>query len=159
MLAYVSLFGLDFGALVGGAALLTEVVFGLHGIGWLTYQSLQNFDLPVIMATVMYAAFFVVVANAVVDLVLRRARPAGAPCLRARRPLLEVRDLRVSFRTEDGVVQAVDGLSLSVGAGEVRRDRRRVRLGQDRVGAGRDAPDPGPERGDRGRGAPPRTAT
>ena len=68
MLAYVSLFGLDFGALVGGAALLTEVVFGLHGIGWLTYQSLQNFDLPVIMATVMYAAFFVVVANAVVDL-------------------------------------------------------------------------------------------
>jgi peptide/nickel transport system permease protein len=68
MLAYISLFGLDFGALVGGAALLTEVVFGLHGIGWLTYQSLQNFDLPVIMATVMYAAFFVVVANAVVDL-------------------------------------------------------------------------------------------
>ena len=68
MLAYVSLFGLDFGALVGGAALLTEVVFGLHGIGWLTYQSLQNFDLPVIMATVMYAAFFVVFANAVVDL-------------------------------------------------------------------------------------------
>jgi peptide/nickel transport system permease protein len=68
MLAYVSLFGLDFGALVGGGALLTEVVFGLHGIGWLTYQSLQNFDLPVIMATVMYAAFFVVVANAVVDL-------------------------------------------------------------------------------------------
>ena len=68
MLAFVSLFGLDFGALVGGAALLTEVVFGLHGIGWLTYESLQNFDLPVIMATVMYAAFFVVVANAVVDL-------------------------------------------------------------------------------------------
>ena len=69
MVAYVSLFGLDFGALVGGAALLTEVVFNLHGIGWLTYQSLQNFDLPVIMATVMYAAFFVVVANAIVDLV------------------------------------------------------------------------------------------
>jgi len=68
MLAYVSLFGLDFGALVGGAALLTEVVFGLHGIGWLTYESLLNFDLPVIMATVMYAAFFVVAANAIVDL-------------------------------------------------------------------------------------------
>ncbi len=34
-------------------------------------------------------------------------------------PLLEVRDLRVSFRTEDGEVQAVDGLSLSVAAGEV----------------------------------------
>jgi peptide/nickel transport system permease protein len=69
LIVFVSLFGLDFGALVGGGALLTEVVFGLHGVGWLTYQSLQNLDLPVIMATVMYAAFFVVLANAVVDLV------------------------------------------------------------------------------------------
>ena len=67
MIAFVSLFGLDFGALVGGAALLTEVVFGLHGVGKLTYDSLQNLDLPVIMASVMYAAFFVVVVNAIVD--------------------------------------------------------------------------------------------
>jgi peptide/nickel transport system permease protein len=63
----ISLFGLDFGALVGGGALLTEVVFGLHGIGKLTFDSLQNLDLPVILATVMYAAFFVVLVNAVVD--------------------------------------------------------------------------------------------
>ena len=34
-------------------------------------------------------------------------------------PLLEVRDLSVSFRTEEGVVRAVDGLSLSLGQGEV----------------------------------------
>lgn len=68
LIPLVSLFGLDFGALVGGYALLTEVVFGLQGIGKLTYDSLQNFDLPVIMATVLYASFFVVVANAVVDL-------------------------------------------------------------------------------------------
>jgi peptide/nickel transport system permease protein len=68
LIVFVSLFGLDFGALVGGGALLTEVVFGLHGVGWLTYDSLQNFDLPVIMAAVMYAAFFVVAANALVDL-------------------------------------------------------------------------------------------
>jgi peptide/nickel transport system permease protein len=68
LVAYFSLFGLDFGALVGGAALLTEVVFGLHGVGKLTYDSLQNFDLPLIMATVMYAAFFVILVNALVDL-------------------------------------------------------------------------------------------
>jgi peptide/nickel transport system permease protein len=69
LVAFVSLFGLDFGALVGGGALLTEVVFGLHGVGKLTYDSLQNLDLPVILATVIYAAFFVVLANAIIDLV------------------------------------------------------------------------------------------
>jgi peptide/nickel transport system permease protein len=68
LIPIVSLFGLDFGALVGGAALLTEVVFGLPGVGKLTYDALQNVDLPVIMGCVLYAAFFVVLANAVVDL-------------------------------------------------------------------------------------------
>ena len=45
------------------------MVFGLQGVGKLTYDALQNLDLPVIMATVMYASFFVVIANAVVDIV------------------------------------------------------------------------------------------
>jgi peptide/nickel transport system permease protein len=64
----VTLIGLDLGGLIGGGALLTEVVFGLQGIGKLTYDALQNLDLPVIMANVLYASFFVVVANALVDL-------------------------------------------------------------------------------------------
>ena len=68
LITIVSLFGLDFGALVGGSALLTEVVFGIQGVGKLTFSALQNFDLPVIMATVMYASFFVVLANAIVDI-------------------------------------------------------------------------------------------
>jgi peptide/nickel transport system permease protein len=67
LISFVSLFGLDFGALVGGGALLTEVVFGLQGVGKLTFEALQSLDLPVIMATVMYASFFVVAANALVD--------------------------------------------------------------------------------------------
>ena len=80
MITFVSLFGLDFGVLVGGGALLTEVVFGIHGVGLLTYQSLTNLDLPVIMATVVYGAFFIVLANTLVDIAYAwldpRIRPA-----------------------------------------------------------------------------------
>jgi peptide/nickel transport system permease protein len=67
MITFVSLFGLDFGALVGGGTVLTEVVFGIHGVGYLTWVSLTNLDLPTIMATVVYGAFFIVLANALVD--------------------------------------------------------------------------------------------
>ena len=80
MITFVSLFGLDFGVLVGGGALLTEVVFGLPGVGLLTYQSLTGLDLPVIMTTVVYGAFFIVLANALVDVAYAwldpRIRPA-----------------------------------------------------------------------------------
>jgi peptide/nickel transport system permease protein len=80
MITYVSLFGLDFAALVAGGVLLTEVVFAIHGIGLLTYQSLTNLDLPTIMATVVYGAFFIVLVNMVVDIAYAwldpRVRPA-----------------------------------------------------------------------------------
>jgi peptide/nickel transport system permease protein len=65
---FVTLFGMDFAALVGGGALLTEVVFGLQGVGKLTYDALQNLDLPVIMVSVLFASFFIVAANALVDI-------------------------------------------------------------------------------------------
>jgi peptide/nickel transport system permease protein len=68
MITFVSLFGLDFGALVGGGAILTEVVFGIHGVGFLTWQALTNLDLPTIMAVVIYGAFFIVLLNALVDI-------------------------------------------------------------------------------------------
>ena len=75
LVTFVSLFGLDFGALVGGGALLTEVVFDIHGVGKLTFEALQSLDLPMIMVTVMYAAFFVVAANAVVDIIYATLDP------------------------------------------------------------------------------------
>jgi len=69
LITFVSLFGLDFGVLVGGGALLVEVVFGLPGIGYLTYNALTSLDLPIIMTTVIYGAFFITLASAMVDLV------------------------------------------------------------------------------------------
>ena len=79
LITFVSLFGLDFGVLVGGGALLTEVVFGLPGVGKLTYDSLQKLDLPVIMATVIYGAFFITIANALVDVLYARLDPRIRP--------------------------------------------------------------------------------
>jgi peptide/nickel transport system permease protein len=79
LISFVSLFGLDFGVLVGGGALLTEVVFGLPGIGLLTYRSLQGLDLPVIMTTVIYAAFFITIASALVDLLYAWLDPRVRP--------------------------------------------------------------------------------
>jgi peptide/nickel transport system permease protein len=79
LITFVSLFGLDFGVLVGGGALLTEVVFGLPGVGLLTFRSLQALDLPVIMATVIYGAFFITIASALVDFLYARLDPRIRP--------------------------------------------------------------------------------
>jgi peptide/nickel transport system permease protein len=79
MITFVSLFGLDLGFLVGGGALLTEVVFGLPGVGRLTFQALQQLDLPVIMATVIYGAFFITIMSALVDILYARLDPRIRP--------------------------------------------------------------------------------
>jgi peptide/nickel transport system permease protein len=79
MITFVSLFGLDLAVLIGGGALLTEVVFGLPGVGLLTYRSLVALDLPVIMATVIYGAFFITIASALVDIVYARLDPRIRP--------------------------------------------------------------------------------
>jgi peptide/nickel transport system permease protein len=79
MITFVSLFGLDLGVLIGGGALLTEVVFNLPGVGRLTYNALTSLDLPVIMATVIYGAFFISILSAVVDIVYARLDPRIRP--------------------------------------------------------------------------------
>jgi peptide/nickel transport system permease protein len=60
--------GLDIGILLGGA-ILTETVFNIPGIGRLAYDSIQNADLPMIQGTVLLGAFFIILANLVVDIV------------------------------------------------------------------------------------------
>jgi peptide/nickel transport system permease protein len=58
--------GLDIGILLGGA-ILTETVFTIPGVGRLAYESIQNGDLPIIQGTVLLGAFFIIVANLLVD--------------------------------------------------------------------------------------------
>jgi peptide/nickel transport system permease protein len=64
----VTVFGLDLGALLGGA-ILTEAVFNLRGLGYQALTAIRGNDLPVILGVVMIAAIFIVLANFAVDLV------------------------------------------------------------------------------------------
>ncbi len=59
--------GLDVGVLLGGA-ILTESVFNIPGVGRLAYESIINGDLPMIQGTVLLGAFFIVIANLIVDI-------------------------------------------------------------------------------------------
>jgi peptide/nickel transport system permease protein len=62
----VTILGLDIGILLGGA-ILTETVFNIPGIGRLAFDAIQNSDLPMIQGTVLFGAFFIVIANLLVD--------------------------------------------------------------------------------------------
>jgi len=79
MITFVSLFGLDFGALVAGGALITEVVFAIHGVGYLLWQAFTNLDLPTIMAVTVFGAFFIVLINALVDVAYAWLDPRVRP--------------------------------------------------------------------------------
>jgi peptide/nickel transport system permease protein len=63
----VTVLGIDIGLLLGGA-ILTESVFEIPGIGSYAFEAIQSRDLPAIQGTVLFGAFFVVVANLVVDI-------------------------------------------------------------------------------------------
>ncbi|MEV7239833.1 ABC transporter permease [Streptomyces sp. NPDC093248] len=56
----------NFGGAVGGAV-LTETLFGLPGIGQELVHAVKVVDLPVVVGMVLVIGFFVVIANAVAD--------------------------------------------------------------------------------------------
>jgi len=70
----VTIFGMDLGLLLGGAV-ITEYTFSLHGLGFFTIQAITNKDLPEIMGVVLLAAFFIVIANLVVDILYAYVDP------------------------------------------------------------------------------------
>ncbi len=68
MIPIVTLFGLDFGMVVGGGAILTESVYNLDGVGLYAGGAIRSLDLPPLMAVTMFGAFFIVLFNTLVDL-------------------------------------------------------------------------------------------
>ena len=69
LIPVITLWGLDFGLVLGGGAILTETVFDLQGIGQYFAESIGRLDVPPVLAVTMYGAFFVVVFNTLVDIV------------------------------------------------------------------------------------------
>jgi peptide/nickel transport system permease protein len=62
----VTIFGLDLGGLLGGA-ILTESVYGMPGLGKYAIDGISTSDLPKILGVTLFAAFFIIVANLIVD--------------------------------------------------------------------------------------------
>jgi ABC-type dipeptide/oligopeptide/nickel transport system permease component len=67
LLPVITVIGLQFPLVVGGAV-LTEVVFGWHGLGQLYISSIASRDYPVIVTTTLLFALGVVIINLIVDL-------------------------------------------------------------------------------------------
>jgi peptide/nickel transport system permease protein len=68
MIPIITLFGLDFGAVVGGGAILTETVYNINGVGLYAGEAIGALDLPPLMAVTMFGAFFIVLFNTIVDI-------------------------------------------------------------------------------------------
>ena len=69
LIPVVTLWGLDFGYVLGGGAILTEKVFGIQGVGGYFADSISRLDVPPVMAVVLFGAFFIVLLNTVVDII------------------------------------------------------------------------------------------
>jgi peptide/nickel transport system permease protein len=68
ILPVLAMIGIDIGTFMSGAVVV-ESVYGWPGIGQLTWQAIQQIDIPVIMAVTLLAAVGIVLANLLVDLV------------------------------------------------------------------------------------------
>jgi peptide/nickel transport system permease protein len=68
LIPVITLWGLDFGLVLGGGAILTETVFDLQGVGQYFVESIRRLDVPPVLAVTMYGAFFVVIFNTLVDI-------------------------------------------------------------------------------------------
>jgi peptide/nickel transport system permease protein len=62
----LTLMAIDFGLFLGGAVLI-ESVFGWPGLGLTAYEAMQSKDIALLMATVLFGSFFVLVLNLLAD--------------------------------------------------------------------------------------------
>lgn len=74
MIPVVTYLGQDLGALMGGA-MITEQIFNIHGVGFLTYQSILKGEANVVVSVVTLLTLIFVVCNLLVDLLYAALDP------------------------------------------------------------------------------------
>jgi peptide/nickel transport system permease protein len=79
LIPIVTLFGLDFAAVLGGGAILTETVYDLHGVGFYAFTAIGNLDLPPLIGVTLYGAFFIVLFSTLVDVAYAYLDPRIRP--------------------------------------------------------------------------------
>ncbi len=129
LLPIVTMLGLDIGVALGGA-IFTEAIFNLPGLGRLALNSVLNLDLPTMQGVIVFATLAIILHQPHRRHRLRVHRPEDQARMTStdrwplertearEAPLLDVRDLRTYFKTDDGIVKAVDGVSFSVRPGQ-----------------------------------------
>jgi peptide/nickel transport system permease protein len=75
LMPIITMFGLDFATLLGGAALVTETIFNIPGVGQYEASAIGNLDVPPILVGAMFTAFFVVVFGAIADILYAMLDP------------------------------------------------------------------------------------
>jgi peptide/nickel transport system permease protein len=75
LIPIVSLWGLDFAAVVGGGAIVVESVFDLHGVGQYAAESIARLDVPSVLVVTLFVACAVVVMSTVVDILYAALDP------------------------------------------------------------------------------------
>ena len=74
LIPVVTYLGQDIGALMGGA-MITEQIFNIHGIGFLTYQSILKGEANLVVSIVTLLMLIFVVCNLVVDMLYAALDP------------------------------------------------------------------------------------
>jgi peptide/nickel transport system permease protein len=68
LIPVITLWGLDFGLVIAGGAVLTESVFNLQGVGQYYAEAIGRLDVPPVLEVTILGAFFIVVVNTLVDI-------------------------------------------------------------------------------------------
>ena len=74
LIPVVTYLGQDIAALMGGA-MISETIFNIHGIGWLTYQSILKGEGNLVVSIVTLLMLIFVVCNLIVDLLYAALDP------------------------------------------------------------------------------------